>query len=331
MAARIAQVGLAGRGGDRAGILSRLGVLSAVCDPCGPRYKEYAERYAVAGYGSVDDLLASERFGAAVVCTPAPARGGVVAQLLGAKKHVFVEGPPACGPDGGGGGGGRLHELAAKNGVVLESGNPGRSGHAARTVKGLVASKRYGDLVMLGLRSHDGPPPDAGDTGIMCGICVQDIDTAMWMFEETPNVVFARSGRILHEYEDVATVTLGFGGGRAAVISSSWTARAGIRRLEAVCTGAVISSDLATGEVGVEGTGNVPGAGTGDMPGTAAAVPKAGGAEPPLQREIQDFVGMIKGGPRPGAASLHAANAARVAEAALLSSRDGTPIHLDLK
>ena len=48
------------------------------------------------------------------------------------------------------------------------------------------------------------------DVGIIYDTSVHDIDTAMWLFDETPQVVFAKSGQINHEHEDFATIMLGF-------------------------------------------------------------------------------------------------------------------------
>ena len=65
-------------------------------------------------------------------------------------------------------------------------------------------------------------PQHIKDVGVIYDTSVHDIDTAMWLFDETPEVVFAIAGRINHEHEDFATITLGFKDNKTATISSNW-------------------------------------------------------------------------------------------------------------
>ena len=62
-------------------------------------------------------------------------------------------------------------------------------------------------------------------------------------------VVFARAGKIKHEFEDYATIMLGYNNNKTAIISSNWITPKKIRKFNAVCTDATISSDFITQEV----------------------------------------------------------------------------------
>ena len=42
-------------------------------------------------------------------------------------------------------------------------------------------------------------PQHIKDVGVIYDTSVHDIDTAMWLFDETPEVVFAIAGKINHE------------------------------------------------------------------------------------------------------------------------------------
>jgi UDP-N-acetylglucosamine 3-dehydrogenase len=133
------------------------------------------------------------------------------------------------------------------------------------------------------------------DVGIIYDTSVHDIDTAMWLFDDTPQVVFARSGKIQHEHEDFATIMLGFKDNKVAIISSNWITPSRIRTFNAVCTEGIVSSDFITQEVKIQ-TKN------------ETEIPR---------KEMQE--------------PSEAVNVTKIAEASLLSSQKGTPIYLDLK
>ena len=104
----------------------------------------------------------------------------------------------------------KLTELAKKNGVILTCGYIERFNPAVETVKEFVKSKKYGDLIMLDFHRENRMPLHIKDVGIIYDTAVHDIDTAMYLFDDVPQVVFARSGKIRHEHEDFATIMLGF-------------------------------------------------------------------------------------------------------------------------
>ena len=104
---------------------------------------------------------------------------------------------------------------------------------------------------------------------------MHDIDTAVWLFDEEPEVVYAKAGSIRHKYEDFASIMLGFSKDRVAVISSNWLTPLRVREFEGVCSDAVISLDFITQEVKILETEILP-------------VDK----KEPLSLEIQSFLGM---------------------------------------
>ena len=232
---KIAQIGTGGWGKNHTRILSQLGVLTAVCDVNEERGKEYGEKYSVNHYNSVDSLLSSEEFDAAFVCTPTSTHSAIASQLIQAKKHVFVEKPLTYLSEDGE----ELLELAKKNKVILTCGYIERFNPAVDVVKNLVISKKYGDLVLLEFHRENRMPLHIKDVGIIYDTSVHDIDTAMWLFDDTPEVVFARAGKIRHEHEDFATIMLGFKDNRVAVISSNWITPTRVRKFNAVCTEAI--------------------------------------------------------------------------------------------
>lgn len=310
---RIAQIGTGGWGKNHARILHGLGALAAVCDADAGRRAEYGGRYSVGAYGTVESLLESEEFDAALVCTPTSTHSEIASKLIRAKKHVFVEKPMTYLSEDGE----DLARLAERNRVLLTCGYIERFNPAVSRIKQMVESRRFGDLVMLEFHRENRMPLHIKDVGIIYDTAVHDIDTAMWLFDGAPEVVFARAGRIKHEHEDFASIMLGFGGDRTAIITSNWITPARIRTVDAVCTDARIHSDFITQEVSIKGEK------------TDEVLPHR--AEEPLLLEIQGFIGAIRGKNGLTVRPRDAINVTRIAEAALLSSQKGTPIYLDLK
>ncbi|MDE1866393.1 MAG: Gfo/Idh/MocA family oxidoreductase [Thaumarchaeota archaeon] len=310
---KIAQIGVGGFGKNHARILSQLGILSAVCDADLAKSKEFGTKYSVNHYSSVDSLLGSEQFDAAFVCTPTSTHFEIARNLLQKRKNVFVEKPMTYLSREGE----ELLELAKKNKVVLTSGYIERFNPAVSLVKEYVRTKKYGELIMLEFHRENRMPPHIKDVGIIYDTSVHDIDTAMWLFDDAPEVVFARSGRIRHEHEDFATIMLGFKENRVAIISSNWITPIRVRKFNAVCGDAMISSDFITQEVKIETN-------------SGSESPRKD-VEEPLLLEIKNFIAASEGKENIRVRPEDALNTTKIAEAALLSSQKGTPIYLDLK
>jgi len=310
---KIVQIGTGGWGKNHTRVLSELGVLVAVCDADSQKSKEYGEKYSVNHYETLDELLASEEFDGAFVVTPTSTHTEIAKKLLEAKKHVFVEKPMTYKSEDGE----RLAKLAEKNKVILTCGYIERFNPAVDVVKKIVKEKKFGELVMLEFHRENRMPLHIKDVGIIYDTSVHDIDTANWLFDDMPHVVFARAGRIKHEHEDFASIMLGYKNDKVAIISSNWITPKRVRKFNAVCTDAIISSDFITQEIIVEKS---------DESETIQSE-----KQEPLSLEIQSFLGAIEGKNDLIVKSQQAVNVTKIAEAALLSSQKGIPIYLNLK
>ncbi|MDH3656804.1 MAG: Gfo/Idh/MocA family oxidoreductase [Nitrosopumilus sp.] len=310
---KIVQIGVGGWGKNHTRILSRLGVLSAICDIDSQKSKEYGEKYSVNNYESLEQLLSSEEFDGAFVVTPTSTHTQIARKLLEAKKHVFVEKPMTYKSEDGQ----KLARLAEKNKVILTCGYIERFNPAVDIVKKIVNKKKFGDLVMLEFHRENRIPLHIKDVGIIYDTSVHDIDTANWLFDDMPHVVFARAGKIKHEHEDFASIMLGYKDDKVAIISLNWITPKKVRKFNAVCTDAIISSDFITQEVIVEKSNE------------SETIQNE--KQEPLLLEIQSFLGAIEGKNEQVVKSQQAVNVTKIAEAALLSSQKGVPIYLDLK
>ena len=310
---KIIQIGTGGWGKNHTRILSQLGVLVAVCDADSQKSKEYGEKYSVNHYTSLDELLSAEEFDGAFVVTPTSTHTAIAQKLLEAKKHVFVEKPMTYKSEDGQ----NLAKIAEKNKVILTCGYIERFNPAVDVVKKMVRERKYGDLVMLEFHRENRMPLHIKDVGIIYDTSVHDIDTANWLFDEMPQVVFARAGKIKHEHEDFTSIMLGYKNDKVAIITSNWITPKKLRKFNAVCTDAIISSDFITQEIIIEKDEN------------SETIQNE--KQEPLLLEIQSFLGAIEGKNDLVVKSQEAVNVTKIAEAALLSSQKGIPIYLDLK
>jgi len=306
-------IGVGGWGKNHARILSQLGVLTAICDADDEKRKEFGKKYSVNSYKNFNEMLESETFDTAFVCTPTNTHYQIATQLIQEKKNVFVEKPMTHLSEEGQ----KLIESAKKNKVVLTCGYIERFNPAVSLVKNYVLSKKYGELLMLEFHRENRLPNHIRDVGIIHDTAVHDIDTAMWLFDDTPDTVFARAGQIKHEHEDFATIMLGFKDDRTATISLSWITPTRVRNFSATCTECIIFSDFISQDVIIKTENNTE-------------IPKKEKKEP-LLLEIQNFLDAIDGRSELLVKPEHAINVTKVAEAALLSSQKGTPIYLDLR
>jgi len=310
---KIIQIGIGGWGKNHTRILSQLGVLSAICDTDSQRRKEYGEKYSVNYYETLDDLLKVEEFDGALVVTPTLTHTEIVTKLLEVKKHVFVEKPITYKSEDGE----KLVKLAEKNKKILTCGYIERFNPAVDIVKKIINEKKFGDLIMLEFHRESRMPLHIKDVGIIYDTSVHDIDTANWLFDDMPHVVFARAGKIKHEHEDFASIMLGYKNEKIAIISSNWITPKRVRTFSAVCTDAIITSDFITQEIKIEKKEDTE-------------IPRNEKQEP-LLLEIQNFLEAIEGKSEQIVKSQEAVNVTKIAEAALLSSQKGIPIYLDLK
>lgn len=310
---KIVQIGTGGWGKNHTRILSELGVLVAICDADIEKSKEYGEKYSVNYYQSLEKLLESEKFDGAFVVTPTSTHTEIAMKLLESKKHVFVEKPMTYKSEDGE----KLVKLAEKNKVILTCGYIERFNPAVDVVKKIVNEKKLGELIMLEFHRENKMPLHIKDVGIIYDTSVHDIDTANWLFNDMPQVVFARAGKIKHEHEDFASIMLGYKNDKVAIISSNWITPKKVRKFSAVCTDAIISSDFITQEIVVEK----------DEKSETIQNEK----QEPLMREIQNFLDAIEKKTEQIVKSQEAVNVTKIAEAALLSSQKGTPIYLNLK
>ena len=82
------------------------------------------------------------------------------------------------------------------------------------------------------------------DSNIVFDLAYEDISNIVWLLDETPQVVFAISGKINHEFDDFVTILLGFKNNKTAIISSNCGTSNKSQNCNVICTDGEISLDF---------------------------------------------------------------------------------------
>jgi predicted dehydrogenase len=313
----LAVIGVGGWGKNHVRVLADLGVLTAICDADQKRVREIAAKYDTRCYTSLDEML-RDNLGlhGCVICTPTKTHFCIAKKIMENSINVFVEKPLSfssaeCE---------EMIRISLNRRVLLTSGYIERFNPVVQDVKHIIQNKTYGDLLMMEFHRENRMPLHIRDVGIIYDTSVHDIDTAMFLFNCRPHVIFARAGAKFHAYEDFATIMLGFEDQKVAIIASNWITPKKVRTFNAVCTEGIVSGDFITQEIRIDEA-------------TRTVTPRRDKQlVEPLTLELKSFIDAIQGKTDESLISAsEASNVTKVAEAAILSSKTGSPIYLELK
>ncbi|TCO69415.1 inositol 2-dehydrogenase [Rhodovulum euryhalinum] len=327
MSVRIAVLG-AGRIGQvhAAAIASVPGAtLVAVADPVAEVARAVADRHGCA-VRIIDEIAAADDIDAVAICTPTDTHADLIERFARTGKAVFCEKPVDLSVD-------RVKaclKVVEETGTTLMVGFNRRFDPDFRALKAAIDAGRIGTVEMVAITSRDpGPPPHAyieRSGGIFRDMTIHDFDIARWLLDEPVETVFAQGSVLvdpkigeLGDY-DSANVILVTAGGRQATISNSRRAAYGYdQRIEVLGSeGAVAAENPHAARIEV-----------------ATAT---GYARPPLLNffmdrytaayaaEIAAFVACIRDGTPPPTTGEDGLMALALAEAALVSAREGRAV-----
>lgn len=236
----IAVIGTGGWGKNHLRVLHEIGSLTAFCDMDQSRVKKFQDEYKVNGYQDLDNLLDKEDLDGVIICTPTSTHYEIAKKTISLGLHTFVEKPlTEFGNEGE-----KLVEQAKRKNVKLSAGYIERFNPAVKELKAMLKSGKLGKPILLEFHRENKLPTQIKDVGIITDTSVHDIDTARWIFESEPKMVFARAGQVLSKNEDFAAIMLGFEKQKTAFITSNWITPKRVRQLIAVCTEGVATIDF---------------------------------------------------------------------------------------
>jgi len=285
--------------------------LLAVCDIDAARAKAVADQFGAKPYTSVRRMLQNREIKAVSVCTWSTSLARVAIEAVKAGKHVLVEKPMAASVKQAE----RLVGEAKKRHVHLTVGFLMRFIPGLQQMKKAVEEKTIGELVSATAKRVSQWPERIGDVGVVKDTAIHDIDVMLYLFNEDPIAVYAKTGSMRHKkFEDYAQIMLTFEKGKTAFIESNWLTPYKTRILVATGSEAIMNLDYITQELRIEDA-------------RETVQPRYPTTEP-LKLELRHFANCVLGKEKPLITGLDGLRALRIAEAALKSSSSGRIIKL---
>jgi len=279
--------------------ISNLGI-STICE-IGSKNKDLNEKYPLKFYDSLEDLIKFEYFQAVIVNVNESDVFQITKKLLYSKKHVFVNKLVMNSSQIS-----DIEEISTKNKINFIFGFEQRFNSSIQSLKDITLEKKYGELLVLEFYREG---ITVQENKMIFDLMKNEIDLANFIFGEWPTVVFARFGNFNSEKENFASIVIGYKNNKTALILSNGLSSQNVSTLRAVYSEDVVYSDLLSYEMKLkEGSINIP-------------------KKNSLKQQIQNFIDSIGKDSK----THELTNTIKIAEAALLSSKQGVPIYLDLK
>jgi UDP-N-acetylglucosamine 3-dehydrogenase len=285
--------------------------LLAVCDIDAERARSVAGQFGAKPYKSLRRMLSDRNIEAVSVATWSTSLARVATEAVKAGKHVLVEKPMAASV----GQGEKLLEAAKKKHVHVSVGFLMRFIPGLQHIKKAVEEKAIGELVCATAKRVSQWPERVGDIGVVKDTAIHDIDVMLYLFNEDPVAVYAKTGSMRHKkFEDYAQIMLTFEGGKTAFIESNWLTPYKTRILIATGSEAIMNLDYITQELRIENAKET----------LQPRIPM----QEPLKLELRHFANCVLGKEKPMITGLDGLRALRIAEAALKSSGTGRIIKM---
>jgi UDP-N-acetylglucosamine 3-dehydrogenase len=286
--------------------------LVAICDIDFQRAKAVADQFGVKPYTSAAQMLRNKDIEAVSICTWSTVLAKEAARAVQAGRHVLVEKPMAANVKQAE----NLLKKAEKEEVHLTIGFLMRFIPGLQHIKKAVQDKTIGELVCASGKRVSQWPERIGDVGVVKDTAIHDIDVMLYLFNEDPIAVYAKTGSMRHiRYEDYAQIMLTFKGGKSAFIESNWLTPYKTRILIATGSEAIMNLDYITQELTVENA-------------KETLKPRYPMQEP-LKLELQHFANCIRKKEKPLITGVDGLKALRIAESALKTSATGRIVKLE--
>tara|TARA_B110000014_G_scaffold237439_1_gene203372 strand:- start:337 stop:810 length:474 start_codon:yes stop_codon:yes gene_type:complete len=123
-------------------------------------------------------------------------------------------------------------------------------------IKEFLNSEKDGKIIRIEFSNEDKIDSVNDDTNIFLESSINDIEAAMWLLDQAPQLVFALSGKINNDFDDFATILLDFKDGKTVIVSSNWVTPNHQRSCNIVSTNGKMSFDLTKVKTDIQNQSN---------------------------------------------------------------------------
>ena len=304
----IGLIGLGGWGKNHVRVLNELKVLSGICDVNNVTLEYYSKKYKINGYTSVNELIHNEKLDGIVVATPVKTHYKIASNIITNKLPIFIEKPITDNYIEAK----KLIELSKINNVKVMMGYIERFNPVLIELKAILDRDDGQNPILINFNRLNKIDEKLIDVGIIMDTAVHDIDLARWLFKSEPKMIFAQTRKVQSEKDNLSFIQMEFKNKGIALITSSWISKNKMRKLELLNNNSTIDVDyikqtinINNNQISIEG-------------------------EEPLLNEIKHFISSLKNNTKPKVTIEDGVKTTRIAEAATISSKTGTPMFLDV-
>ena len=329
---RVLVIGVGAMGWNHVRVCSEIGVLCGVCDQSISETDRVAEEYGVPGFYEVDNAIADLKPDAVIIATPTSTHYGIASKVIGNGIHVLIEKPISDDIQKAQ----QLVEMAREMDLVLSVGHIERHNPVISAAKKNILEGEWGDVVTISTKRVSNFPGRIRDVGVILDLGIHDIDNATYLMGSKPISVFATGGSQNEiDYEDHATIMIGFENGNAAVVEVNWITPMKVRSVSLTCENAFVELDYMKQDISVSSSIFAEPSNPNQFPANIEIEKRsiAVNRDEPLKLEILDFLRAITDLENSGTGSPlvdgeQAISALRVALAALESIETGKVVSI---
>ncbi len=215
--------------------------LAALVDPDAARRNELAAQYNIAGFASIDDLLAAGAPpDAASVCVPTSQHAAIAEQLLLAGADILIEKPFAASLAEAD----HILALARERRRVLQIGHLERFNPAVTAVAQRITQPMFFEAHRLSIFT-----PRSLDVDVVLDLMIHDLDIVLALTGSAVREVRAVGLPVLSNKVDIANVRLEFESGCVANFTASRVSTELVRKLRLFQPHQYLSLDFARQEL----------------------------------------------------------------------------------
>jgi len=245
---RVLVVGIGAMGWNHARVCSEIGALCGVCDQDEEGSARVGEEFEVPGYCDVDKAIEELKPDGIIIATPTFTHFEIASKAIDAGINLLIEKPISDDISKAT----ELVDRADERGLVLGVGHIERHNPVITEAKRRIGMGEWGELVTISTRRVSNFPGRIRDVGVILDLGIHDIDNATYLMGSTPKSVYATGGS-LHdiEYEDHASLMIGFENGNKAVVEVNWITPMKVRTVSLTCEKAFVELDYMKQEISV--------------------------------------------------------------------------------
>lgn len=221
---KVVVIGLGVMGQHHARVFHELDVLYGVYDIDSTKVKNYATRYNVEPYYTLESLLVDKSFNAVSIAAPTPLHVELATKSLDSGLHVFLEKPLADSLEASS----KILDAVQRNQKVFCVGYIERFNPAILALSELVDNNFFGEITSINVKRVGGIPRSANN--IILDLMTHDINILLSLLKKTPTAIYKQM--LTHNgIVDSAQILLDFGT-TSATCEANWISPVKIRRIE---------------------------------------------------------------------------------------------------